>query len=291
MILPDFYHPSRANYTPTNEFGIDSLIFQDKKDHYLNFPYPITYQFNNRGFRDADWPLTPAELQDAIWCFGDSFTVGVGSMYEHIWPQVLQKNTGRRTINVSMDGASNQWIARKVDKVCREIIPSVIVIMWSYFQRRELPDHTKSDENRRDYGGRTSDIEDYYDFMSCVKQVNQYKESPTQIMHFTIPDAQSCSDLQLSWDNFKGPSWPDICPKNTQEFNLLPAFIKDEIINLFDQDRYLQSLLEKNDMFAEYKISEQIIEVPRLDLARDAHHFNVKTSEWVSTQILSKIVP
>jgi hypothetical protein len=52
MILLDFYHPGRANYTSTTEFGIDSLVFQDRKDHYLNFPYSVTYQFSKQENQD-----------------------------------------------------------------------------------------------------------------------------------------------------------------------------------------------------------------------------------------------
>ena len=295
MILPDFYLSSRANCAPSIECGMDALLYTDKnygytdkKDYFLNYPYPVEYRFNNRGFRDADWPTDTNELQNAIWCFGDSFTVGLGSSYNHIWSQVLQTRSQRRTINVSMDGASNQWIARKVDKLCHEIAPKTIVILWSYLHRREQPDQSKSDEDRRDYGGRSSDEEDYNNFIQCVELVNKHKYQ-TQIIHLTIPDAQSCYDIQLSWDNFKGPDWPTISPRSISEFNLMPDFVKNEIVSFLDKNKKFQALLERNDMFDKYKETENILEVPRLDLARDSHHFDIKTSKWISAQILTNL--
>ena len=37
------------------------------------------------------------------------------------------------------------------------------------------------------------------------------------------------------------------------------------------------------------KETENILEVPRLDLARDSHHFDIKTSKWISAQILTNL--
>ena len=79
--------------------------------------HPITYNYNSRGFRDQEWPDSMTELREATWCVGDSFTVGLGSPVTHTWPNVLQQTLQKKTINVSMDGASNNLIARKVLKI------------------------------------------------------------------------------------------------------------------------------------------------------------------------------
>lgn len=283
MILPDFVLPTRIG-PPILNYGLDHCP-EKNKEHYLNFPYKVEYKFNDRGYRDTNWPDSLNDLQDAIWCVGDSFTVGLGSPFEHTWPQVLQTRTGCRTINVSMDGASNEWILRKIKRIVEVIAPKRIVALWSYFHRREDVDINKIDEDRRIYGGRSSDSQDYDNFMHCINSTKEYKKI-TQIQHFTIPDAQSCYEINLAWNAFRGPDWPKTAPRNSQDFFQLPNFIKLEIIKTFDIDKQFQSLLLRNDQFDEYKKLENIIEVPQLDLARDAHHFDIKTSTWLVDQIL-----
>jgi hypothetical protein len=119
------------------------------KDHFLSYPHKITYCYNSRGFRDQEWPVSESELKNAIWCVGDSFTVGLGSPLLHTWPSRLAELSNRRTINVSMDGASNEWIARTAQSIVNSICPMHMVIMWSYTHRRELNDVTLNVENRR----------------------------------------------------------------------------------------------------------------------------------------------
>jgi len=128
--------PSRANQR-LDYSGIDSLEDCLDKKHFKSYPYKIKYEYNSRGFRDLEWPDSVDELKRSVWCVGDSFTVGLGQPFSHTWPQVLAQKLGRNTINISMDGASNQWIARKSVKLINDISPHVIIIHWSYFHRRE----------------------------------------------------------------------------------------------------------------------------------------------------------
>ena len=131
MILPDFLLPSRQNKI-WSESGIDTINNCHDKSHFKKYPYPITYHYNSRGFRDTEWPQTVFELQNSIWCFGDSFTTGVGSPLSHTWVNILQHRLDKRCINVSMDGASNYWIARKISRVLDKIKPKIIIIQWSF---------------------------------------------------------------------------------------------------------------------------------------------------------------
>ena len=48
-----------------------------------------------------------------------------------------------------MDGASNNWIARKAVRVLNEIAPKYIVIHWSFITRYENEDESLCDELRR----------------------------------------------------------------------------------------------------------------------------------------------
>lgn len=146
-MLKDLYLNSRANQTWYSG-GIDTLDRCLDKKHFDAYPLKVEYTFNSRGFRDEEWPTDLAQLRDCVWCVGDSFTVGVGQPYDHIWPQVLARASGKRTINVSMDGASNDWIARRAKQILDQLAPRNMVVMWSYVHRRENPDNSLADEDR-----------------------------------------------------------------------------------------------------------------------------------------------
>jgi hypothetical protein len=138
-ILPNFLWWS-LRHARSTELQIDSPTKCHDIDHYHAFLYPISYHHNSRGFRDHEWPNTVEQLQQCVWCFGDSQTVGIGNPVSHNWVYLLEQALDQRCINVSMAGQSNQWIARKIQNLLTEIIPPTIVIHWSYTHRREEPD-------------------------------------------------------------------------------------------------------------------------------------------------------
>ena len=147
MILPSFILNSRCNKTFLTT-GIDSEDKCRDKKWFKNYPHEVTYNYNSRGFRDSEWP-DDHELADAIWCFGDSFTVGLGNNFKHTWTQLLSEITGRRTINISLDGASNNWLHRQAKEIFDTVKPHAIVMHWTYLSRYEKEDATLSDEDRR----------------------------------------------------------------------------------------------------------------------------------------------
>lgn len=285
MILPDITLPSRQGVFLEN--GIDNIEYVIDKTHFLNYNYLVEYQFNSRGFRDSEWPVDTDDLQNSIWCIGDSFTVGIGSPYKHIWPQVLQNKTLTRTINVSMDGASNNWIARKAQQIATKIAPKNIVLLWSYFHRREHENTSLTDDQRRMSSCGSTDHEDWINFINCVDSIKKY--SKINFVHLVIPYAYSITDIKLSWDNFRGPDWPVHAPSTMHEFNMLPSTVKYEIINKFDLDITFRSMIQKNDWTNQYKLKENITDVAQLDYARDGHHFDIITSEWLTEKVLPRL--
>jgi hypothetical protein len=134
MIFPELYVPSCVNQK-WSVTGLDSLESCLDQTHYLSYPHQFDYQYNSRGFRDSEWP---ADLSKVVWCVGDSFTVGIGVPRDHAWPSLLQERTGRRTINVSIDGASNNWIAKVGSAILKQFPSAVIVTHWSFLHRGEL---------------------------------------------------------------------------------------------------------------------------------------------------------
>jgi hypothetical protein len=197
VILPDVALTGRANQTWVFS-GTDTFKQCLDQQHFSSYPHRISYVYNSRGFRDCEWPTTVDELSNAVWCFGDSFTVGVGSPLEFTWPQVLQHQLQRRCINVSMDGASNEWISKTAVKIIKEIRPKAVVVMWSYLHRRELPDTEMSDEDRRVHFSNTSELEDLANFQTCYnKLIDLCSLSHTHGIHAIIPNAynESAADF------------------------------------------------------------------------------------------------
>jgi len=275
MILPDFILPSRVNQC-WQYSGIDSIEHCLDKQHFKQYPYPITYNYNSRGFRDAEWPDTLEQLQNAVWCVGDSFTVGLGSPLEHTWAYQVGQQLEKRTINISMDGASNQWIARKTIDIIKNIAPTTIIIQWSYLHRYEIDDPTLSDESRRGHFCPTNwdDEEKKLKFITLVKQIELAKQK-TKIVHSFIPDLANTIDTKLCWSQISGPDWPT-CPLNLEEFKALDSNIVNELVNDFELYNILKAHYTYVDQL--YSNIKHIPEIQRLDWARDKHHYDLLTA-------------
>ena len=240
--------------------------------------YNIEYVYNSRGFRDLEWPSSTEDLKDAIWCIGDSFTVGVGAPFEHTWPHRLGKLANKRIVNVSMDGASNQWIARTVEKIVQAINPTNIVIMWSYTHRRELDNSSLDDERRRLHHTtrRTNlnPVADWENFLDCKNRVDLITNS----VQFAVPGFHSdLLNINKCWNSIKEPGWPQ-APSTLEELNLLPARILDELTNLHKLMDQIQKTLKSG-----------ILQTDNLDFGRDGHHFDIITADWVAELALPRL--
>ena len=274
--LPDFILPTRANLIEDFS-GIDSQTHCLDKDHFDQYPHKIEYRYNSRGYRDAEWPDDLDSLQSAIWCIGDSFTVGIGQPIEHTWPQVLSVMSKRRTINISMDGASNDWIARKALQIANDIKPHDMVIMWSYLHRREIPDASLSDENRRSHHDwqRTATVaDDFANFAACKRLIGQARG---QIIHTIIPKHRT--DIQDIWDDVKGPDWPKTAPVSKDQFDRLPKIILHELQHRHRVFDALCCHFDHLHLFNDVEI------IPYLDVARDGYHFDILTSRYVVARV------
>ena len=281
MILPDFVCPSRVNQH-WKYSGFDSPDLCLDKKHFNSYPYAIDYLYNSRGYRDEEWPTQLNPLKDAIWCIGDSFTVGLGSPVEHTWPYILQQQTGQRTINVSLDGASNNWIARCVNLIQKEIDPKNIIIMWSYVHRREHKNQDLNSEQRRLGFVKSDNLEDLCNLESCMAMIRNSK-----IIQLAIPGYSPIEDYQSVWQNIRGVDWPDLAPGTPDELLNLPKFVQTELKEKFKLWTDLQQAMERQ--LLQSKLENNFIKVNRLDLARDAHHFDLITSQWVVDQIMPRL--
>ena len=295
MILPDIILHSRVNKR-WSESGIDSLAKCSDKQHFRNFTqhHDVNYVYNSRGFRDDEWPTTIKELKKCIWCFGDSFTVGLGSALSNTWVNILQQQSGIRCINISMDGASNKWISRKIQDVIRTIAPTNIVVQWSYFHRDEMSNANLSDEDRKMHCSANEEtvIEEFLRFKSHVASL------PPCVVHTFIPRASvvdafyyiDITTMERSWDNIRDESWGNMPRTVPQLFMLSPA-IRTELANLADDGIneykrlkhyvYFPSILQRI-----IKCDAPIKIIQQIDIARDSHHYDVLTANKYVEYIL-----
>lgn len=168
-----------------NELGLDSLTYCKNKDHFLNYKKKITYKFNEYGYRDNEWP---SDLSDVIWCVGDSATVGIGQPFEETWPQMLEKKTGKRCINLGEIGCSNDTISLRIQEICKSYTPKLIVVMWSYLNRRRI-DGENVQFDKKDFGNSR-------DLKNFIKNYKLCANVQTDIIHSFIPDVFNEKNLK-----------------------------------------------------------------------------------------------
>jgi hypothetical protein len=286
MILSDLKLGTRANCVWT-ESGIDSLEKCRDKKRFINYPDKIEYRYNSRGLRDDEWPQ---DLQSAIWCVGDSFTAGIGTPYEHIWPQKLSALTGRRTINVAMDGASNNWIARRVRQISDQVNPDNIVVMWSTVERREKPIAESVDKFFQKFYNEVKDSS-----WPVCPPADQFKTLPLLIRQ-EIAKENFGSQLKISED------LESIEIINLDEFRIMQIVAEqhDHLTNFkncFELIKDIESNLIYSFIpgFAEEKYQKDYVAIctnghilspiKKLDLARDGLHFDRITSQWLAEKI------
>lgn len=280
MILPTLRVNHHAGKV-FNQSGLDSIERCIDIQHFKNYPFDIEYRYNSRGFRDHEWPTN---LTDAIWCVGDSFTVGIGQPFAHIWPQILGSKIKKRTINFSMDGASNNWISRRSLDLIHMVNPDNLVIMWSYVERRERMDllHARWTEIYHQ-------IKDpYWPIDVSLQQVRNLPEKiKHEIQQFHKIDLDfftSCNDDMMIYqdveasDNDNFDNWcacVDLVAGYDQIIHaVIPQWVEDHETN----KRYWEYL--------DQRVVKKIRPFACLDRARDGHHFDILTAEHFVRQVI-----
>lgn len=282
MILPDLKLPSRIGQR-WKYSGIDCAEHCLDKQHFAKYPYAIEYEYNSRGFRDAEWPQSLTDLKNCIWCVGDSFTVGIGSALSHTWPLRLSQHTGRRVINVSLDGASNEWIADTAVQIANAVQPQRMVIMWSYTHRRQRPNTALDAEQRRTESITATDAENWQNWTHCWQQV---RHSAATTVHLAVPHFHPGQvRMHRAWRDIRGSSWPQRPPESLAGMQALPDYVLQELKSVHGCHDAMLAWLEFRDrLAAEY----QVTVVENLDWARDGHHFDIITADWTAQQVVSQ---
>jgi len=281
---------SRANENSLFS-GLDSIeaipIFDfRKKEHFKNYPHKIEYQYNSRGFRDQEWPTFLDALQNSIWCVGDSFTAGVGVPFLHTWPQILQQIANLRTINVSLDGASNNWIARHARAIINEIKPKNLIVQWSYSHRREADIKVALDPIWEEYYENVKDPT----WPPC-SSFDLFTALPINVQNAMRNDQKfnlwfEGFDLDSPRRLLEVDSTPEENIANTQmAIDLICVNSTTNIIHTFIPDWHSGSKYQLN--CHGYSV---INNFHILDLGRDHHHYDVKTATNLVNQLITLLV-
>jgi hypothetical protein len=302
-MLDTFIIPRLVNQK-LSTLGMDSYEQCLDSQQWKNYPYPVEYVFNDRGYRDTAWP---SGLDHAVWCFGDSFTLGLGCPQQHTWPWLLAQRINTPVIAVSLNGASNAWIARKIQELLAEMQPSAVIAQWSYTHRRELPlDHADSmtDLNNKLWREFYSVIRDpswpQCDTLAEFSNLPRIIQKEIQEQHY--------SPWSSIWFDHSGE--PKLC--NYLDEERMQHFL-DNCSPEDDAADTVNHMIHVHDICAHELVplvygfipdfagpleAQKILsqapglcwgETPQLDFARDSHHYDRITAEYVVQQILQRL--
>ena len=67
---------------------------------------------------------TIEEMRDAIWLVGDSFTMGMGIAFDESYKRKLERATGKKVVDISLDGTNPNW-RRRIARIIKEVGPNL----------------------------------------------------------------------------------------------------------------------------------------------------------------------
>jgi hypothetical protein len=112
---------------------------QNKK--YLHLYDDFDYYFNNYGFRSINEENYYLDDDNDIWCFGCSFTAGIGVSRQNCWPAIVEKSTNRPVKNFGVPGAGprNAWRLIRAWYESVDVKPKHIFVFGFFPGRDEVP--------------------------------------------------------------------------------------------------------------------------------------------------------
>jgi len=151
----------------TDCLGLDSQAHCFNRQMFDQHP-PVHYQFNQVGFRTH-----PVDQFDpnAILVLGDSFTLGLGTNATSRYTDILEQQLSHQVLNFSLNGASNDWIARKLQQLLVLFQPRAIVIHYTFSHRRERPHADWHDDERTECEPFYSSQENYQNWLANFKTI------------------------------------------------------------------------------------------------------------------------
>jgi hypothetical protein len=166
----------------SNTLGMDSKQHCVRAELFDAWP-PVTYQFNEVGFRTHSIDHFDP---NAILVLGDSFTLGLGVNCADRFSDLIEQRLSHQVLNFSLNGASNDWIARKLQQLLTVFQPRAIVIHYTFSHRRERPNWDWSDDERTECEPYYSSKENFDNWLTNFDRIcNMTKH--VKLVHSFIP--------------------------------------------------------------------------------------------------------
>jgi hypothetical protein len=208
-------------------FGMDSFEHCLDKKHYKSYKN-INYSFDELGYR-----INIPYQRDAILAIGDSFTLGLGVNVEDTWPAQLSKILNYPVLNFSLNGASNDWIARRSTELLNFFNPKLIVVHYTFSHRRERPNPSWHDDERTECEPIYTDEEN---LVNWQKNFDKISTLSVPVIHSFITDWHEIPiDYAALGKNIIPPE--PICDLARDGFHYGPAThqkIAEKITNLLE---------------------------------------------------------
>ena len=269
------------------EYGIDNPNECTCRAHYDSSP-PVEYQYNEIGFREKS---VKTFLGPEILAIGDSFTVSLGLNLEDSWVKQLEKELNYSVLNFGMNGASNNWIARKCLQLLEYFDPPCVVLHWSFSHRRETDKTHLPDEARMVHIDQNLDPAiDYNNWLACVEAVeNNRKNIP--IVHSFIYDWHPAK-IDYTSVKTRIPIIPPMAlslpPSMQQDFQLRIALIMALTKKYSNSDEVYEQF-NKQLGVTRAEVNYLVDKLKEYDLARDGFHYGPVTSKKLSNLIKNTI--
>lgn len=172
--IPDYFN------LECNTMGLDSLEHCFDKKHYKSYPKSVVYKFNSLGYRTSE-----TINGNEILAVGDSFTLGLGVNVEDTWPEQLSRMLNYPVLNFSLNGASNDWIARRSTELLNFFKPKLLIVHYSFSHRRERPQPTWHDNERTECEPIYSESENFENWKKNFETISLLK---VPVIHSFIPN-------------------------------------------------------------------------------------------------------
>ena len=186
----------------SDTFGIDSYEHCFSKEVFENYPHEISYQFNELGYRER--PIDQYK-NNAVIVIGDSFTVGLGLPQHLTYPSQLEKLINHQVLNFGLNGASNDWIARKLPVILNNFEPLAVIVHYTFSHRRELNEPSWFDDERTLCDPLPNQDENFQNWQLAHNTVQQSLMS-TPVIYSHIPNwhqgMSAVNQFDFARDNF-----------------------------------------------------------------------------------------
>lgn len=180
--------------------GMDSA--EQCSDRQLFAQYPaVSYHFNEIGFRTHSVKCFDPR---AILVLGDSFTLGLGVNCEHRYSDIIEQQLEHQVLNFSLNGASNDWIARKLQQLLAHFDPRAIIIHYTFSHRRERPNSDWFDDERTECEPFYSSEQNLENWRKNFAQIQSLTQG-NRVVHSFIPNWH---DHTVNYNAFG----PDVLP-------------------------------------------------------------------------------